>query len=103
MQFEVNNAINSKVPPCQGDITKINVDVIVNAANETWLGGEVIDRAIYEAAGPGLLDKCQKVNGCEIGECKVTAGNKWPANYVFHAVGPKYKNENKLKDCYESV
>ena len=67
----------------------MNVDAIVNAPNETLLGGEGIDRTIHEAAGSWLLDECQKVNGCEIGECKVTSGYKLPVNYVFHAAGAK--------------
>ena len=67
MQFGVNYAIKSKMSIYQGDIAKINVNTIVNGANETLLGGKVIHRAIHEAAGPGLLDECQKVNGCEIG------------------------------------
>ena len=70
--LEVNDAMNSKVPLCQEVITKIKFDAIVNAANDTSLDGEGIDRAIHEAAWPRLLDECQKVNGCEIGECKVT-------------------------------
>ena len=69
----------------------------MNAANETLLGGENIDRA-----RPGLLDEFQKVNGCEIGKRKATSDYKLPAIYVFHTVGPRDKNENKLKDCYES-
>lgn len=64
--------MNSKVPLRQEVITKIKFDAIVNAANDTSLDGEDIDRAIHEAAWPRLLDECQKVNGCEIGECKVT-------------------------------
>ena len=83
MQFEVNDAINFKVSLCQGDMTKINVDAKVNAANETLLVGNGIDRATQEAAGPGLLDECQRVNVCEIGEFKVTSGYKLPANYVL--------------------
>ena len=74
----------------------------MNVANETLLGGEGIDRAIHEVAQPGLLDECCKVNVCEIGECKVTSGYKLPANYVFHAVGLRDKNKDKLKECYES-
>ena len=74
----------------------------MNAADETLLGRESVDRAVYEAAGPGLLDECQKVDGCNTDKCKATSGYKLPANYVFHTVGPRYKNENKLKNCYES-
>ena len=78
---------------CQGDITKTNVDAIVNAANETLLGGEGIDRAIHEAAGPGLLVECQKVNGYKIGGCKVTSGYKVPANDVFHVSSNRAKRQ----------
>ena len=72
----------------------------MNAANVTWW--RRYDGAVHKAAEPGLLAECQKVNGCKIGECKVTSNNKLTANYVFHAVGLRGKNENKLEDCYES-
>ena len=103
VQFEVNDVLNSKVSLCWEDITKINVanEWMVNPANKTLLDGEGTDRAIYEASGPGLLDECQKVNGYEISECKVTSGYKLPANYVFYGVGLRGKKENKLKPCYE--
>ena len=102
VKFEVNNDINSKVSLCHGDITKINVDAIVNAANETLISGGGIYEAIHEAAGPELLHECQKLNGCETGDCKVTFGYKLPANYVFHTVRPRDKNYIKLKDCYKT-
>ena len=69
---------------CQGDITKLNVDVIVNSVNKTLIGGRGIDGAIHEAVGPGLIDECQKLNGCETGECKVTFGYKLPAKCVSY-------------------
>ena len=84
LEIEVNNDINSKYYLCQGDITKLNIDVIVNSGNKTLTGGGGIDGAIHEAAGSGLVDECQKLNACEIGECKVTLGYKLPAKYVFH-------------------
>ena len=94
MKFEVNNDINSKIALCQGDITEINVDDIVDAANETLISGGVIFEAIHEAAGPGLLLKT--------GDCKVTLGYKLPANYAFHTVRPRDKYDIKLKECYKS-
>ena len=76
MKFEVNNDINSKASLCRGDIAKINVDAIVNATSETVTSEGGINGAIHEAAGPGLLCECQKLNACEIGDCKVTSGYK---------------------------
>ena len=72
LEFEVNNDINSKVSLFQGDITKLNVDAVVNSMNKTPIGGRGIAGAIHKAAGIGLLDECQKLHVCETGECKVT-------------------------------
>ena len=102
LEFEVNNDVNVKVSLCQGDITKLNVDVIVNSVNKTLTVVGAIDGAIHEAAGPGLVDECQKLNVCETGECKVTLGHKLPAKYVFHTVRLRDKNEQKLNDFYKS-
>ena len=102
MKFEVNNDINSKVSLCHGDIFEINVDAVVNAASETLIGGGGIYGAIREAAGPELSHECQKFNGCETGDCKVTLGYKLPADYVFHTFRPRDKNHIKQKDCYKS-
>ena len=95
MDFEVNIDINSKVYLYQGDITKLNVNMVVNSVNKTLIGGMGgdIDGSIHESTESGLLDEFQKLNGCGTGACKVTLGYKLPVKYLFHTVRLKDKSD----------
>ncbi len=101
--FQVDANLNRKVALFSGDITGLELDAIVNAANSSLLGGGGIDGAIHRAAGPALTEECRALHGCKTGQTKITSGHDLPARHVLHTVGPMEERADLLASCYRTA